>query len=258
MRRTNSRAEEQRLARLLNRAREDERRRWARELHDETLQALGVLRVQLSAARRTEDIAALQGALDTAVHELGREIANLRSLITELRPAALDELGLRPALSALFQRAETLHGLQVHTDVRFDPAEPGRLDPELETAIYRIVQESLSNVAHHSGAGHVAVEITERRGEILIIVADDGHGFDATAPRGGFGLTGMHERVALLGGRLEVDSSRRGTAVVATLPASRRRIAGARVLRLEDSPRAPLKPVGRGAALREVPAPAAR
>ncbi len=254
----NSRVEEQRLGRLLISAREDERRRWARELHDETLQALGVLRVQLSAARRSEDVEILQGALDTAVHELGREIANLRSLITELRPAALDELGLRPALSALFQRAESSHGLQVHTEVRFDPSEPGRLDSELETGIYRIVQEALSNVGHHAEAAHVAVEITERRGEILILVADDGHGFDPAAARSGLGLTGMQERIALLGGRLEVDSSRHGTAIVATLPSSRERAAGPRALRLESPPRAATRPRGREVVLREAPAPAAR
>ena len=89
---------------------EEERRRWARELHDETLQALGALRVLLSSARRSTDVAALHATLETAVGQLADEISSLRALITELRPAALDELGLRPALEALFSRARGSRG----------------------------------------------------------------------------------------------------------------------------------------------------
>jgi signal transduction histidine kinase len=249
---TNLRAEDQRVHRLLVSAREDERRRWARELHDETLQALGVLRVQLSAAGRAQDVATLHAAIDGAVAELGREIANLRSLITDLRPAALDELGLRPALQGLFDRAEIVHRLHVHTEVRFDPTQLERLEPELETAIYRIAQESLSNVGHHSGAQHVAIEISERRGEIVVLVADDGHGFDTEAVTTGFGLTGMRERVALVGGRLEIDSSSRGTAVVATLPARRERPVR-RPARLGPPAGVAWRPRPRTGALREAP-----
>src|SRR5579884_3635934 len=96
--------QERLLERRLLAAREDERRRFARELHDDTLQALGALRVQLSSARRSDDVETLRAALDGAVNELGREIASLRMLSSDLRPAALDELGLRAALEALFAR----------------------------------------------------------------------------------------------------------------------------------------------------------
>ncbi len=108
--------EQDRLRRSL-RAAEEERRRWARELHDETLQGLGGLRVLLSSARRNNDVDQLHKTLESAVDQIAQEISNLRALITELRPAALDELGLAPALDALFDRVRTLHGLELDTHV---------------------------------------------------------------------------------------------------------------------------------------------
>ena len=111
--------ERDRLRRSLEAA-EAERSRWARELHDDTLQGLGALRMRLSSARRDEDLGSLHGTLDGAVDQLAQEIANLRSLITELRPAALDELGLVPALEALFERARVAHGLVIDGTVELD------------------------------------------------------------------------------------------------------------------------------------------
>jgi signal transduction histidine kinase len=213
------------LERQLLAAREEERRRCARELHDETLQALGVLRVQLSSALGSEDPDTLRAAVGGAVDELGREIANLRALITDLRPASLDELGLEPALGALFDRFWARHRLPVHSEVRLDCSEAGRLDAELETTIYRVVQEALTNVARHAGASSVDVEIIERRGAITIAVRDDGRGLDPLDSAAGFGLVGMHERVALLAGRLEISSSARGTTISAWLPAVREPVA---------------------------------
>lgn len=215
--------EQDRLRRTM-RAAEDERRRWARELHDDTLQGLGGLRVLLSSARRSNDVSALHRTLETAVDHLAQEIANLRALITELRPAALDELGLGPALDALFDRVRTLYGLEL--DVRVDLVLDGRqasarLDPDIETAVYRLVQESLSNAAQHAHGEHVDVEVLERAGEINVLVRDDGGGFDPNAPSSGFGLTGMRERVALAGGHLDISSSSDGTTVVASLPSGR-------------------------------------
>ncbi len=211
--------EERLLERQLLAAREEERRRCARELHDETLQALGALRVQLSAALSSPEADVLRAAVGGAVEELGREIANLRALIMDLRPASLDELGLEPALSALFDRMWAVHGLPVQSTVRLDRGEVGRLDPELETAIYRVVQESLTNVARHAGASRAVVEVIEQHGAIRITVRDDGHGFNQLDSPAGFGLVGMHERVTLAGGRLEISSSGHGTTIVATLPA---------------------------------------
>jgi signal transduction histidine kinase len=212
--------EQDRLRRSL-RAAEEERRRWARELHDETLQGLGGLRVLLSSARRNSDVEQLHTTLQTAVDQIAQEIANLRALITELRPAALDELGLAPALEALFERVRTLHGLELeaHVDLAFERGNVRRrLDPDIETALYRLVQESLSNAARHAHAEHVDIEVLEHDDEVRVLVRDDGRGFDADAPSSGFGLTGMRERVALAGGHLEITSSSAGTTIAAALP----------------------------------------
>ncbi len=206
-------------------AAEEERRRLARELHDETLQALGALRVLLTSARRSADVESLHAALDRAVAQLTDEIANLRAVITELRPATLDELGLASALEALFHRIRVTHGLEVHALVELADNDRGgavgpRLHPEVEIAIYRIVQESLTNAARHSGAQRVDVVVAERHGEVEIAVRDDGRGFDAFAPTSGFGLTGIRERVSMAGGDLEIVSSPDGTAVLASLPSA--------------------------------------
>ena len=134
--------ERDRLRRSM-RAAEDERRRWARELHDETLQALGGLRVLLSSARRSREPGALQSAVESAMEQLSEEITNLRSLITELRPAALDEIGLAPALEALFERARATYGLEIGATVELASeigTDTSRLDPDIETAVYRVVQ----------------------------------------------------------------------------------------------------------------------
>jgi signal transduction histidine kinase len=217
----------ERLRRSLAAA-EEERRRWARELHDETLQGLGGLRVLLSSARRSTDVAAIHATLETAVDQLADEITGLRALITELRPAALDELGLRPALEALFSRARVTHRLEVATTIELEHGagtRETRLEPDVEIAIYRTVQESLTNAAKHAGTRCVDVVVVERGGEVEIAVRDDGAGFDVDAPTGGFGLTGMRERISLAGGRLEIISSGHGTAVLASVPSARARAA---------------------------------
>jgi signal transduction histidine kinase len=206
-------------------AAEAERGRWARELHDETLQALGNLRLMLSGGRRSSDPAGLAAAVDGALEQLESDIGTLRALITELRPAALDQLGLEPALLALIDRVRG-GGLDVDADVQLssdrDRAEP-RLDPELETGVYRIVQESLTNAVKHGRAGRASVEVLEREQRITVTVRDDGAGFDSTGGTAGFGLTGMRERAELLGGELSVQSVLgSGTTVNVSLPANRR------------------------------------
>jgi signal transduction histidine kinase len=210
--------ERDRLRRSLKAA-EAERCRWARELHDDTLQGLGVLRVLLSNARRSDDVTALHATLDGAVDQLAQEIANLRSLITELRPAALDELGLGPALEALLERTRVAHGLVIDGTVELaEDGEPLRLDPEIETVVYRVVQESLTNAARHADAEYVAVEVLRHGDTIRVAVGDDGRGFDVDQPSSGFGLTGMRERISLAGGRLEIKTSPAGTTILASLP----------------------------------------
>jgi signal transduction histidine kinase len=206
--------ERERLRHSLESA-ERERRRWARELHDETLQALAALRLMLSAGVRAGDPATLERSAREAADRIQTEIDNLRTLITELRPAALDDLGLAPAIQSLVRRVATTDGLDISEHVAIGDE---RLHPDLETAIYRVVQEALSNVVKHARAERVSVGV-ERNGETVeIAVADDGVGFDPGGPSEGFGLVGMRERAALHGGDVQVESSPGGTTVRASFP----------------------------------------
>jgi signal transduction histidine kinase len=198
-------------------AAEQERRRWARELHDETLQGLAGFQVLLSSALRRSDAESLERAVRTAVEQIGTEIEKLRMLITELRPAALDELGLQPAIESLASRVAAVEGLEVETEVALG-TDDERLAPELETAVYRLVQEALTNVVKHADASRVAIEIVAHDGHVDVSVRDDGSGFDPTLPREGFGITGMRERVGLADGTLTIDSAPgEGTTVAARL-----------------------------------------
>lgn len=194
-------------------ARERERTRWAREIHDETVQGLGALRLRLANARDLGDQAALSTAVDTVLEGLGQEIDGLRHLITELRPAALDDFGLVAALEALARRGQAIDGLEIQTDI-----EPGlgehRLDPELESTLYRVVQEALTNVSRHAKATRAVISVSERDGRVTATVTDDGEGLPEGGPsrqrtpgeelKGGFGVSGMRERAELVGGELEL------------------------------------------------------
>jgi signal transduction histidine kinase len=198
-----------------------ERRRWARELHDETLQGLGGLRLLLSSAVRSEDPERAGAAMREAIVHIEQEIENLRAIITELRPAALDELGLETAIEALLDRQRVQSGLVVSASIDLGGRDGGRpgLDGDLETAVYRLVQEALTNVAKHARAESVRVSVLRREGRIAIEVADDGQGFDTDHAGEGFGLAGMRERVLLAGGTLSIESGGSGTTLTATLPA---------------------------------------
>jgi signal transduction histidine kinase len=196
------------------RSAERERSRWARELHDETLQGLAALGVLLSSGLRAGGDA-LERAARQASEQVTTEIASLRALITELRPAALDELGLVAALEGLGRRSAEIEGLEVELSVQVDES---ALEPELKTAVYRLVQEALTNVAKHARAARVAVTVEQAADEVRVRVADDGRGFDADEPTEGFGVAGMRERAALMGGRLELETSSAGTTVAAAFP----------------------------------------
>jgi two-component system, NarL family, sensor histidine kinase DevS len=205
------------------RAAEQERKRWARELHDETLQELGAVKLLLETAHVAGSQEALAAAARRGVEQLDLTIQGLQSLITELRPAALDELGVEPAVRALLERTAITSGLEV--DACIDLAHPSgrsatRLEPEVTTTIYRLVQEALTNATKHAGAERVTVEIVEEGPTVTVEVTDDGGGFERADVSRGFGLVGMEERVALVGGTLVVDSKPgRGTRVRAELPA---------------------------------------
>ncbi|MHB8491919.1 MAG: sensor histidine kinase [Solirubrobacteraceae bacterium] len=224
------------------RSRERERERWARELHDETIQGLGALRMQLANARDTGDPAALSAAVGEALGGIEREVMGIRHLITELRPAALDELGLEAAIEALARRAQAVYGLQVKTQIALEAGgEQRRFDADVETTVYRIVQEALNNVSRHAKASHATVSVAVEEGAIVATVADDGQGMadtesagsghtgrqnghtgeanTAEIPMGGFGLPGMHERAELVGGALELSSAPgQGTTLRLTVP----------------------------------------
>ncbi|HEY5194940.1 MAG TPA: GAF domain-containing sensor histidine kinase [Solirubrobacteraceae bacterium] len=218
-------ASERRRQRLA--AAEDERQRWARELHDDTLQSLSALRVGLSTARRSGKPATLEQAVSTAIDHLDEGITNLRALITDLRPASLDELGAAAAIQALGERAER-HGVDVDMSIELN-ADRARHSPEIETAMYRIVQEALTNAAKHGNAKRAVVEVHEDDSDIHVSVRDDGVGFDPAAHTDGFGLLGMHERVQLLDGALQVESALGcGTTIEVRLPIKRLPTADAR------------------------------
>jgi signal transduction histidine kinase len=208
-------------------ARERERTRWAREIHDESIQGMGALRLRLANARDLEDPAALRESVDAVLEGLGNEIDGLRHLITELRPAALDDLGLAAALEALARRAQAIDGLDVRIEIDLGQGESRRLDAELESTVYRIVQEALTNVSRHAEATEAVVSIFERGGVIHAAVTDDGKGLPDSGrlgPRGdglegGFGMGGMRERAELVGGELEFGPApNRGTTVQLLVP----------------------------------------
>jgi signal transduction histidine kinase len=204
--------------RLSLEAGEQARARWARELHDETLRGLTGVRMVLSAGLARDDLAALRRAAETADAHLGAEMRGLRDLITELRPAALEDLGLGPATESLAKRQAAAGGFTVDMNIDLGASERPR---ETETAIYRIIQEALSNVVKHADAERVMLHLEQRPRCVEITVQDDGRGFEPGDASEGFGLTGMRERALLVGGRFSVTSADGGpTCVTAVLPLS--------------------------------------
>ncbi|HEY1593101.1 MAG TPA: GAF domain-containing sensor histidine kinase [Solirubrobacteraceae bacterium] len=194
-----------------------ERGRWARELHDQTLQSLGGLRVLLASAVRRGDASFSERAMEQAIEDIELEIENLRAIITDLRPSLLDDLGLQPAIEALIERRRR-DGLEI-TAAFSAPAGANRpLASDLETTIYRIVQEALTNVVKHARATHVEVKATVGDDVAIVEVRDDGQGFDTSSTSKGFGIKGLAERAYLEGGTLELESGKQGTLVRALLP----------------------------------------
>jgi signal transduction histidine kinase len=216
--------EDERL-RLSIEASEQERRRWARELHDETLQELGGLKLALGAAARLDDLEEVRAAIAAAAEQVGSGITQLRHLITELRPASLDELGTGPALEALVERTAVVNGLEVSLELDLDyesGRESSRHAPAVETTIYRLVQEALTNAVKHAKATRVKVVVVEQPESIDITVSDDGVGFDPEQGVEGFGLIGMRERASLMDGTLSVVSQPElGTTIRCRIPGQR-------------------------------------
>jgi signal transduction histidine kinase len=199
-------------------AQEDERRRIARELHDEAGQALTALILNLEMAEQAEeraDPAQLRRLRGIAEDTL----AELRRLIYDLRPTILDDLGLAAAVRWYVKESVEPQGLAVTMTIDGTDA---RLPHHLETAVFRIVQEALTNILKHAQAQRADVTIHLRPSDVRVRISDDGRGFDLSAVTtrrdGGLGVMGMRERAELLGGRLEVSSGPQGTTVEAVIP----------------------------------------
>ncbi|HTT94263.1 MAG TPA: GAF domain-containing sensor histidine kinase [Solirubrobacterales bacterium] len=199
-------------------ASEAERRRWARELHDGILQNLAAVRISLAAALQGAGegrAAAVEAAAEGTAGALEEQITELSRLIDDLRPATLERLGLPAALEALAEESGNRGAFTVDTEVDVD----GQLTSDEERGVYRLAQEALTNVVKHSAADRATLRAHCADGVASIEVRDDGAGFDPEAPGAGRGLLGMRERVAMLGGTIEIDSRPgEGTRVAATLP----------------------------------------
>jgi signal transduction histidine kinase len=205
--------EEQRLQDSMAAA-ESERGRWARELHDETLQGLASLKIALAVALRAPPDQA-RPALESAVVQLGHDIEALRAIIADLRPAALDELGLEPALRTLVTQVAGAADLEARVRLELGGA---RLDPAVETTAYRVAQEALTNVVKHASARTVTVDVHLDGGRFRLTVADDGAGVGDLDGEG-YGLVGMRERAALAAGELRISPAPGGgTCVTLELP----------------------------------------
>jgi two-component system sensor histidine kinase UhpB len=197
-------------------AQESERTAVARELHDEVGQSLTAMKLLIARAQRDEGRKGVE-ALEEARRLTDETIDTVRGIARRLRPEALDELGLEDALTALARRNSVHAGIPI--DARFECELPD-LDRDLDLAIYRVAQESITNVLRHSRASAVRIELESADGRVELLVADDGVGLRGAPP--GNGIKGMKERALGLGGRLEVhDREGAGTEVRLTLPVRR-------------------------------------
>jgi signal transduction histidine kinase len=197
-------------------AQEAERKRLALELHDETGQALTSILLGLKAiggAKTREEAKQAEADVRTLVVQA---LQDVRALAVELRPSALDDFGLGPALDRLAHTFSERSGIETTTETTLDE----RLPPEVETVLYRVVQEALSNVVKHAGAEHVSIVLAQRDARVAATIDDDGRGFDqADVREDALGLVGMRERLGLVGGTLEIESSPgSGTTVAAQVP----------------------------------------
>ncbi|MGE5205160.1 MAG: ATP-binding protein [Chlamydiota bacterium] len=215
------RERESRIAELsahLLRVQEQERKHISRELHDETGQGLMVTRLYLGMLEASLRSRSSQVKIQEALAVVDRTIEGLRRMIARLSPLVLQELGLVAAIHKEAKDLSKSTGVKTRVAV---PDDLGRFGPEAETAIYRVVQEALHNVAKHAQAKNVNVQVTREQGCIKLLVEDDGIGFIQKGVSRGrsFGLAGMRERIAALGGTVRVRSGKgRGTRIEVTVP----------------------------------------
>lgn len=205
------------LERLVS-VQEDERRRLARDIHDQFGQQLTALRLTLSMAKQLAKDRAMRKELARAEAIAERIDRDIDHLTWQLRPAALDELGLGPALESFVRGWQPVAGV----DVQFDATRlSGRLPLDIENHLYRIVQEALNNIVKHARATKVTVTIETLRRSVRVAIQDNGVGFDTVRNKAadGMGVVGMRERAALIGGTVEVISAKgQGTTVSVQVP----------------------------------------
>jgi signal transduction histidine kinase len=196
-------------------AQELERRRLARELHDQTGQELTSVLLGLKGVEEARDDDDRAEALRAVREQVVETLHDVRRLAVELRPKALDDFGLVPALERLVENFAEQTGMRVD----FEPQLADRLPADVETALYRIVQEALTNVVKHARARAVSIVLAQSSGTVAAVIEDDGRGFVPDTGADGLGLVGMRERLALLGGKLKIESSAdAGTTIVAEVP----------------------------------------
>jgi signal transduction histidine kinase len=220
------RHKEQLRAQLLNKvvsAQEEERQRISRELHDETGQALTSLLVQLKILERNQDPAEVRAQVENIRQLVARTLQEVRRLAADLRPAALDDLGLISALEGYIYNYAGKTGIRVD----FEPhdVEQVRLPHDVEIILYRVIQESLTNIARHASASQVTVALQHEHGRICLEIQDNGCGFNVdevfNGGNRGLGILGMQERIQLLGGSFELDSvPGKGTSITVELSVS--------------------------------------
>lgn len=207
------------LSRRLLEVQEEERGRLARDLHDDIGQALTALKIQLESVPRSEP---LRSRIDDCVETTRHTIERVRQLSLSLRPSQLDDLGLAAALRSHLDRQARVAGIVPHFDALEAPAE---IASDTETACFRVAQEAINNVLRHAQARNLWLHLAMVGGQLALSVRDDGRGFDVDSVRrragaaGSLGLVGMEERVALVGGSLELRSlPGKGTVMLATFP----------------------------------------
>jgi two-component system sensor histidine kinase UhpB len=208
--------ERRRSGKLVLRGQEEERRRVARDLHDEVNQALTGILLRLEAL--AQDVPPDQRPQVAELKQLtGQAMDELLRLARQLRPTALDDHGLAPAIEAQLRGFAERTGAEVHIAVSGDPS---GLDEDVQTVVYRVAQEALTNAAQHARPGRIDVELKTVGDSVELCVRDDGKGFDPFAARsGGLGLDGMAERARLAGGALDLRSERgAGTELTLRLP----------------------------------------
>jgi two-component system sensor histidine kinase UhpB len=210
------------LSRRLFEVQEEERKRLARDLHDDVGQALTALKIQLESLARPGGELAPRSRVDEIVDTVQHTLERVRQLSLSLRPPQLDDLGLAAALRSHLDRQARVAGLHAHFEAEDAPQE---LAPDAETACFRVAQEAINNVLRHARARNLWVRLFTAGGRLAISVRDDGRGFDLDAVRArtangaSLGLVGMEERMALAGGSFELRSSPgQGTVLLATFP----------------------------------------